>query len=245
MDKKVIGIVPRSYLYLSNDPYEDRYMFVNNYPKKVYEAGAIPIGLLLNDGMLSTDQLDLCDAFIIPGGNKVNLYILQLLEYAKDNNKPVLGVCMGIQAMSIYSLLLDEELDPFDTQLLDAEYDDIKEEGPLLSKVDKKHYLFQDVTRTNYELARHEIEFKNDSLISELYDSNKINGVSFHSLAVNRVGSLLDIVGRTPDGSIEAVENKDLLWIGVQFHPEVDDKDPLINNFIKKIEERRNIYDRH
>lgn len=53
----VIGIVPTIRLYETNDPYQDRYVFVNNYPKKIYEAGAIPLGLLLNDGKICVEQL--------------------------------------------------------------------------------------------------------------------------------------------------------------------------------------------
>ena len=53
------------FLYENDDPYQDRYVFINNYPKKVYEAEAIPLGLLFNDGKISLDQLRLCDAFFV------------------------------------------------------------------------------------------------------------------------------------------------------------------------------------
>jgi gamma-glutamyl-gamma-aminobutyrate hydrolase PuuD len=63
--------------------------------------------------------------------------------------------------------------------------------------------------------------------------------VSLHGSTVTRTGSILNITGYSYDGLIEAVENKDLLWIGVQYHPEIDDQDPLINSFIKEVERRK------
>ena len=80
--KIIIGIVPTLHLYETEDPYQDRYEFVNNYPKKIYEAGAIPIGLLLNDGKISMEQLELCDAFLFPGGSRIDHELYKILVYA-------------------------------------------------------------------------------------------------------------------------------------------------------------------
>ena len=243
-DKLVIGIVPEIELYKNDDPYEDGYFIVNNYPKRVYESGAIPIGLLLNDGKLSLEQLSLCDAFIIPGGVKIDPSIYQLLEYAKDNNKPVLGICLGMQAMSIFSVLNDKGVKPSDQDSYRVAYDEMKKNKPVLHRLDNNEKHFHIVTRDNIDFARHEIDVDDNSLLSELYEGISINGVSLHGVVVQYVGSLLNVVGKTSDGIIEAVENKELLWIGVQYHPEIDDKDILINNYIKEIERRYN-YDRY
>jgi putative glutamine amidotransferase len=243
-DKLVIGIMPEIELYKNDDPYEDTYFIVNNYAKRVFASNAIPIGLLLNDGKLSLEQLSLCDAFIIPGGIKIDPSIYQLLEYAKDNNKPVLGVCMGMQAMSIYSVLNDKGVKPTIQDEYRVAYDEMKKNKPVLHRLDNNEKHFHIVTRDNIDFARHEVIVDNDSLLNQLYEGNKVNGVSLHGVVVQYVGSLLNVVGHTDDGIIEAVENNDLLWIGVQYHPEIDDNDILINNFIKEIE-RRKTYDRY
>ncbi|HMS55805.1 MAG TPA: gamma-glutamyl-gamma-aminobutyrate hydrolase family protein [Fimbriimonadaceae bacterium] len=52
-------------------------------------------------------------------------------------------------------------------------------------------------------------------------------GMSFHHQAVNQVGSGLQVVGRSDDGTIEAIESTDRPWmIGVQWHPERTPDDP-------------------
>lgn len=236
IDKIVVGIVPRIDLFLNNDPYADKYSFVNNYSKRVIEAGGIPVGLLMNDGELSYDELDLCDAFIIPGGNRIDKSIYLLLEYAHEHNKPVLGICMGMQAMVMYSVLLDEGAKPTNRDEYRIIYDKVKSTDPVLNKLFNNSKHLHIVTRNNIDFARHEVLFDNNSLTSELYGKEKVEGVSLHGVVVNRVGSLLNIVGASPDGIIEAVENKDLLWIGLQYHPEVDDNDQFIYNYIKEIE---------
>ena len=238
-DKIVVGIVPRIDLFLNNDPYTDNYSFVNNYSKRVIEAGGVPIGLLMDNGELSYDQLDLCDAFIIPGGNRIDKSIYLLLEYAHKNNKPVLGICMGMQAMVMYSVLIDEGVTPTNKDEYRVIYDKVKSTNPVLKKLEDNSKHLHIVTRGNIDFARHEVTFNKDSLVSELYEKDKVNGVSLHGVVVNRTGSLLNVVGNTDDGVIEAVENKDLLWIGVQYHPEIDEDDKLIYKFIKEIEGRK------
>ena len=240
-NKLVIGIMPGIKLYQNDDPYADTYFIVNNYAKRVFASNAIPIGLLLNDGKLSLEQLSLCDAFIIPGGIKIDPSIYGLLEYAKDNNKPVLGVCLGMQAMSIFSVLNDMGVRPSRQDAYRLAYDEMKNNKPVLHKLENNEKHFHIVTRDNIDFARHEVIVDSDSLINKLYEGNKINGVSLHGVVVQYVGTLLKVVGHTSDGIIEAVENKDLLWIGVQYHPEIDDNDILINNFVKEIERRNNI----
>ena len=71
MRKPIIGIIPTEYLFQSENPYDDYYKFINNYGKRVIEAGGIPYGILLDDGKINKDMLELCDAFIITGGNQI------------------------------------------------------------------------------------------------------------------------------------------------------------------------------
>ena len=166
-DKIVVGIVPRIDLFLNNDPYTDNYSFVNNYSKRVIEAGGVPIGLLMDNGELSYDQLDLCDAFIIPGGNRIDKSIYLLLEYAHKNNKPVLGICMGMQAMVMYSVLIDEGVTPTNKDEYRVIYDKVKSTNPVLKKLEDNSKHLHIVTRGNIDFARHEVTFNKDSLVSE------------------------------------------------------------------------------
>ena len=49
--KPIIGILPVSTIYKDDNEnyYDEQYKFVNIYCKKIYEEGAIPVGILLND----------------------------------------------------------------------------------------------------------------------------------------------------------------------------------------------------
>ena len=238
MNKIVVGIVPKIVLNTTDDPYQDIYSFVNNYPKRIYEAGAIPVGLLFNDGKISLEQLELCDAFIIPGGNRIDQGFYQLLAYAKKNNKPVLGICMGMQAISVFSVINDMIDDLDNPESFRIAYEDMKNNNPTLYKLDEDNIHSHQVIRTNVDTARHDVTLDKNSLLAELYNKEVVSGVSLHGIAIKRVGSLMNVVGHTEDDVIEAIENKDLLWLGVQYHPEIDDEDVLINRFIKEIERR-------
>jgi gamma-glutamyl-gamma-aminobutyrate hydrolase PuuD len=45
----------------------------------------------------------------------------------------------------------------------------------------------------------------------------------YHHQAIDRLGELLTVTGRAPDGTIEAVVARDRQWaVGVQWHPEED-----------------------
>ena len=40
---KIIGVVPTARLFENDDPYQDNYVFVNSYVRRVAEAGGVPI----------------------------------------------------------------------------------------------------------------------------------------------------------------------------------------------------------
>ena len=236
----VIGIVPTIRLYETNDPYQDRYVFVNNYPKKIYEAGAIPLGLLLNDGKICVEQLELCDAFLFPGGSRIDHELYKILAYAYEKKKPVLGICMGMQAMAIFSVMQEESKNMYmnlsEKEIYDL-YQKMKKENPTLTILEHPN-IHGDVviTRENIEDAQHEIVVAKDSFFHQVYKREKVHVVSLHNVVVKRVGPLFKVVATAQDGVIEAIESiqPNLFWIGVQYHPEVND-DQFIFYWIQKI----------
>ena len=42
---RLIGIVPTARLFANDDPYQDNYVFVNHYVRRVTEAGGVPVTL--------------------------------------------------------------------------------------------------------------------------------------------------------------------------------------------------------
>ena len=102
--KVIIGIVPACKRNDEN-PYEYRYSFINNYSKKILKNNALPIGILLNDCKMDEDILNICDGFLFPGGNRLEKFHLEILIHAIKYNKPVLGICLGMQVMVYYDIL--------------------------------------------------------------------------------------------------------------------------------------------
>ena len=45
-------------------------------------------------------QIDMCDGIICPGGNDFYDYDLKTIQYCYEKNKPLLGICLGMQTMS-------------------------------------------------------------------------------------------------------------------------------------------------
>ena len=71
-----IGILPSSKLFEDDNPYNDKYSFHNVYLKRIYEAGAIPVGILPIDGKIDYNSLEICDCFLLCGGTKIEDYSL-------------------------------------------------------------------------------------------------------------------------------------------------------------------------
>lgn len=92
----LIGIVTResrsSEGHLINYVYTDIIKAIN------YNGGDC-IGITLDQNYKSL--IDLCDGIIFSGGDDFELYDLEALKYIYDINKPVLGICLGMQLMGI------------------------------------------------------------------------------------------------------------------------------------------------
>ena len=208
MQKLIIGIVPSIQGFNTNDPFEDQYYCLNSYIKKLVSHNLIPILVLLTDKTIIQGSLELCDGFIFPGGNCVQQHHFDILDYAITHNKPVLGICLGMQAMAMYSMNRD-----------------LNEENTL-SKVEN-HYPFK-INRNNINQLAHFVEIKEGSILYEtLKQSTKIMVNSLHNYQVKHIESTFNCIAKSSDGVIEAIEyNKEGYFIlGVQWHPE------LLNSF--------------
>lgn len=227
----VIGIVPTARLYDTEDPYKDQYIFVNNYAKRILENGGVPLGILSADGRVAAGALELCQGFLLCGGHKIWPYHLQVVEHALQRSKPLLGICLGMQAICAYFRLLEEaQKRNFKGDILDL-FEIMKAEGYLFNLPVEGHWDVA-ITRSNIPQTKHPVDIRPGSRLHGLL-GGRIFGATLHRYRVNGLAPGLTAAAFTADGTIEAVEGENLL--GVQFHPEVEgEMAALFQDLIKR-----------
>lgn len=245
--KAVIGIVPTCNLFRNDNPYDDKYTFINNYSKRIIDNNGIPIGLLLNDGKANLDVLNVCDGFLFPGGKKLERIHFEILLYAINNNKPVLGICLGMQVMAYFGILYDilklRNIDITVDNLFKV-YNENKEVFQMsdISEGIHGYKIMKEIVNCNQESledSKHDIAVFKDSILYDVYKKENLNVYSMHSKAISKYGSIFNVSAKAPDGVIEALEyyNKNYFIIGVQYHPELNN-DELFKRLIKEAGDR-------
>lgn len=238
-NKLVIGIIP-TYYFDDTDPYGDNSHFVRMYEDRIKECGAIAVGLLHSNLNIYKDVVD---AYLWPGGSIIIKDFYSVFEDVIKSKKPLLGVCLGAQAIATYfNILYDQKLQP-NLSLLEV-YDSNKFDNLYLKKLDGDSLnLHQNIITKDKESikkAKHKIKIKENTFMYDIYNNKEIETVSLHSYEIARTPKNIIISAKSKDGIIEAVEyhedNNHIL--GLQFHPEVDnDHKPfiwLIENAYKK-----------
>lgn len=226
MKKKLIGIVSSGSLFTTQDLYEDRYTFVNNYGLRVQENGGIPMGLLPVDGFLEEETLEQVDAILICGGRRIYPYHMQAVRHALRTGKPLLGVCLGMQAIHSWFQVEDEaQRRGFTGDLLEL-YEIMKKERHMFV-LPVAHHWDVHMVRGQEDAAKHAVLLRENTQIHRLLGTTEIRGATMHNYRINQPSDRLTVSGLAADGTIEAIEfGRQVL--GVQFHPEVDDSlDPL------------------
>ena len=113
-------------------------------------------------------------------------------------------------------------------------YDKNKKNKPylvrLLDDTFHRKHVTKDIESINK--AKHVINISEDSLLYDIYKSNKIEVVSLHSSVVARTSESVKVTGLADDGVVEAIEYGDNI-LGVQFHPEILDDDRIFEWLVK------------
>lgn len=211
--KPVIGLIP---LY---DDDKESYWMLPGYMKAVEKCGGLPIMLpFTEDTEELTQAFDMCDGILLTGGHDVGTYMYNeeptdmcgipcktrdnmeqfLLLKAIDKDKPVLGICRGIQFMNA---CLGGNL----YQDLPTEYDS-----------DTEHHM-----SPPYDAVAHEVNVVTGTRLADIIGAGRHGVNSYHHQAVKNVAEQLTIMAISEDGIVEAVGIEDKRFIiGVQWHPE-------------------------
>ena len=194
-----------------------------NKPKTFIDSVIkISDGLLLSGGVdvhpgrfgRPEDSL-LCEIDL--GRDTLEFYII---EYAIQNQMPILGICRGMQMMNVAtggSLIVDIP-------------------SEVKNHLDHQNGLPED--------SYHRVMIEKSSLLNSLLKSNEEIVNSNHHQSVDKLGKNLVISAKTSDGVVEAIEWKDkenMAWfLGVQWHPErlinKNATEPILLEFVKQIE---------
>ncbi|MDK2940806.1 MAG: putative glutamine amidotransferase [Acetobacterium sp.] len=216
VDKKpLIGILP---LYDSSK--QSIWMFPG-YTDGITKAGGIPVILsILNSNEDIEAIADRLDGFVFSGGQDVDpqyygepllrysneIYPprdqleLQLLRAVMDRDKPIFGVCRGLQLINV--------------ALGGSLYQDIDVQV-------KREFQIQHFQQNNYEHPVHSVKLKKESRLFEIYETETIRVNSMHHQGIARLAFDLQATAISEDGLVEAVEIGDLTFgLAVQWHPE-------------------------
>ena len=219
--KKIIGIIPSANLFETDDIYNDRYYFINNYPKRVYKNGGVPIGILANDGYALKESLENADSILVCGGNRILPYQFQAVEHAIESGKKILGICLGMQLIHIYFSVCDEALRRnYTGSKLDLFAQMKKEKYMFTAPV--PHHWDVHMIRGREDETKHNINISKNTFLHSLIKKDIVKGASMHNYKINNPSPQLTISAHADDGVPEAIECGDRI-LGVQFHPEVDD----------------------
>ncbi|PKM90229.1 MAG: peptidase C26 [Firmicutes bacterium HGW-Firmicutes-12] len=216
---------------------EAKHLLHEEYVRAVYIAGGIPVLIPTMEPSLVENYYQLFDGLIFSGGDDIDPHYfgeeplrglgettplrdsfeLALAKLALEGNKPVLGICRGIQVLNIAA------------------------EGSVHQDLnDKSNQQHRQKAPRWY--PTHHIKVDGDSRLYRILGTNTLRVNSFHHQAINFVGSKLRAVSWSRDGLVEAVEIRDTsrFFIGVQWHPECShSKDEfsirLFNSFIEEV----------
>lgn len=231
---------------------EDSYISVIESLTHAGYANSVRVKVELIDSETVTDEnisekLNGIDGVIVPGGfgNRGIEGKIRTIKYARENNIPFLGICLGMQMAVV----------EFARNVLgiknanSAEFDENSENAVIHIMEDQKGI---DKKGGTMRLGAYPCILKDGTKAKEIYATDKISERHRHRYEYNNEfkerleNAGLICSGTSPDGSlVEIVEyNKHPFFIAGQFHPELKSRPnrpaPLFVGLVKAICKQKN-----
>lgn len=191
-----------------------------SYAAAVEKAGGLPLLLPYRaDLSLISRYVDLIDGMLFSGGHDLNpqawgeeyhpkvnpidpareKFERALMAEVEKRRTPTLGVCLGSQLMNVYrggSMI------------------------QFLPEFERANPI-EHGRGTTDGWNRHPVSIDPESSMATAIGKREITVNTSHKQAMRNLGRGLRVIGKAPDGIIEAIEDPSMpLWLGVQWHPE-------------------------
>lgn len=190
------------------------------YSSMIRHAGGMPVILTPGSAEEAPAVIARLDGLLMSGGGDVDPaeyggiahetlygvdplrdeYEIALARAARDRHLPTLAICRGMQAANV----------AFGGTLIE----DITSDNPAALQ-----HRVEGLATTE---PQHAVELEPASAVAGAVGRTSIQVNTVHHQAIRTPSDALAVVGRAPDGTIEAVESTDPAWLmwGVQWHPE-------------------------
>ena len=190
------------------------------------------------------------DGIIVPGGfgERGVEGMISTAKYARENNVPLLGICLGMQIMVIeYARNVLGYKDANSTEFNE------KTTHPVITMMDEQRMVM--TKGGTMRLGSYQCLLEKDSLAYKLYNQEIISERHRHRYEFNTnykneyINSGMKLCGQSPDKTlVEMVEcPKDAFYLGAQFHPEFKSRPlnphPLFIGLIESVLKRRKTND--
>ncbi|MFJ7934576.1 gamma-glutamyl-gamma-aminobutyrate hydrolase family protein [Sporosarcina sp. NPDC096371] len=210
--KPIIGITP-------DVEKNDQHFLRNDYMQAIIRAGGLPLIVPIGNVDDIAQVVALLDGLLLTGGNDINpllfneephthlgevspnrdLFELELARHMLVEDKPILGICRGIQLLNV--------------AVGGTLYQDLHQQNVGL--------MLQHVQNAPQAHQSHVVRLEKGSLLEDIACSERIQVNSFHHQSLKDVPPVFTVSGMASDGIIEAIESVDKKFVlGVQWHPE-------------------------
>jgi putative glutamine amidotransferase len=173
----------------------------------------LPGGADIDPASYKEERHPLCDRSDL-ARDRVELI---LTRWAVADQKPVLGVCRGLQLINLaYGGTLYQDLEAHFTGAIEHNYWPFGGQYPR-------------------DFLAHDVRVAEASRLREIVGTDTLTVNSMHHQGIRDLGSSLVATAHAPDGLVEAVETTgDHFMVGVQWHPEaLNERDPAMHRLFQ------------